>query len=305
MVLFHLKTDHNDGFLYETTTSTENNDLISSLVAIHNKRIRAKRITDCTRGLALYGVMKKPEQVGDVGGAEEEEEVEDYGYYQQQQQQQGQQQAHKADPSGVRIGYGPNNSNMVETLQRVANELDEYVDKSQVQRRVTICEEEMDVRIGNVRGAVAMAYPMGLPEWDVLRLVLEDVGVDRGNVKEKGECCYSEEGMLDVDEASLWVVGKEFVRGRLVSDRLGTNEKTKVVAKLVGKGSGAPAREAAVSEEERKAMMAYYFKRQEEMKRLAEADDDDYLNSTWADPKNLKRNLNGIENVRAPGVSRF
>jgi len=241
--------------------------------------------------------MKKPEQVGDAGAAAAHE-VEDYRSYQQQQQQ-----AHKADPSGVRIGYGPNNSKLVETLQRVANELDEYVDKSQVQRRVAICEEEIDVRIENVRGAVAMAYPMGLPEWDVLRLVLEDVGLDRGNVK--GESCYREEGMLDVDEASLWVAGKEFVRGRLVSDRLGTNEKTKVVAKLVGKGSGAPAREAAVSEDERKAMMAYYFKRQEEMKRLAEADDDDYLNSTWADPKNLKRNLNGIENVRAPGVSRF
>lgn len=240
--------------------------------------------------------MKKPEQVGDAAAAAHDD-AEDYRSYQQGQQ------AHKADPSGVRIGYGPNNSKLVETLQRVANELDEYVDKSQVQRRVAICEEEIDVRIENVRGAVAMAYPMGLPEWDVLRLVLEDVGLDRGNVKE--ESCYREEGMLDVDEASLWVAGKEFVRGRLVSDRLGTNEKTKVVAKLVGKGSGAPAREAAVSEDERKAMMAYYFKRQEEMKRLAEADDDDYLNSTWADPKNLKRNLNGIENVRAPGVSRF
>jgi len=47
-----------------------------------------------------------------------------------------------------------------------------------------------------------------------------------------------------------------------VGDRLGWNEKTKVVAKLQRSGAGPPAREPAVSEEERKAMMAHYFKRQ-------------------------------------------
>ena len=35
-------------------------------------------------------------------------------------------------------------------------------------------------------------------------------------------------------------------------------------------------------------MMAYYFKRQEELKKLSEANDDDYLASAWADPKQLQ-----------------
>jgi len=48
--------------------------------------------------------------------------------------------------------------------------------------------------------------------------------------------------------------------------------------------------------------MAHYFKRQEEMKRLAEADDDDYLTSSWADPKALQRSLRGQSGVRAPGL---
>ena len=47
-------------------------------------------------------------------------------------------------------------------------------------------------------------------------------------------------------------------------------------------------RTQAVSEDERKAMMAFYFKRQEELKKLAEANDDDYLASSWADPKQLQ-----------------
>jgi hypothetical protein len=50
-------------------------------------------------------------------------------------------------------------------------------------------------------------------------------------------------------------------------------------------------------------MMAHYFKRQEELKKLAEADDDDYLNSEWADPKQMKRNLQGLNgNIKAPGL---
>jgi cilia- and flagella-associated protein 298 len=60
----------------------------------------------------------------------------------------------------------------------------------------------------------------------------------------------------------------------------------------------------AVSEDERKAMMAFYFKRQEELKKLAEANDDDYLASSWADPKQLQKSLRGTGTIQAPGVRR-
>ena len=108
--------------------------------------------------------------------------------------------------------------------------------------------------------------------------------------------------ILDPCTASLWVAGKEFQRTQLVSDRLGKNEKTKVIGKLTKPGSGPPVREAAVTEEERKAMMAHYFKRQEDLKRLAESNEDDYLDSSWADPKAMKRNLQGVEQIKAPGL---
>ena len=92
-------------------------------------------------------------------------------------------------------------------------------------------------------------------------------------------------------------------RDELLSKYVGKNEKTKVVAKLQKPGHGAPAREPCVSEGERKAMMAHYFKRQEELKALAEADDDDYLHSAWADTKALKNSLQGISGgMRAPGI---
>merc|ERR1719235_682048 len=106
-----------------------------------------------------------------------------------------------------------------------------------------------------------MAYPMGLPPWEAIKVALE-VAPHEGGL----DGTPAQGGVLEPDTASLWCAGREFVRGELVSDRLGKNEKTKVVAKLQKPGSGAPAREPVVSEDERKAMMAHYFKRQEELK---------------------------------------
>jgi hypothetical protein len=40
-------------------------------------------------------------------------------------------------------------------------------------------------------------------------------------------------------------------------------------------------------------MMAQYFKKQEELKKLAEDDEDDFVNSSWANPKALKSSLHG------------
>jgi hypothetical protein len=113
---------------------------------------------------------------------------------------------------------------------------------------------------------------------------------------------YVSNELLDPKTTSLWCAGKEFERNQIVADRLGRNEKTKVIAKLQKAGSGPPSREPIVNEEERKAMMAHYFKRNEELKKLAEADDDDYLNSNWADSKEMKRNMQGLSHIQAPGL---
>lgn len=70
-------------------------------------------------------------------------------------------------------------------------------------------------------------------------------------------------------------------------------------------GGGAPGREPGITDEEKNAMMAYYFKKQEEMKKISENDEDAYLHSSWADPKQLQRSLRGQgDSIRAPGVRR-
>lgn len=135
---------------------------------------------------------------------------------------------------------------------------------------------------------------MGLPEWDTVRLTIEGAeGLD-------GTAASMD--ILDPATAELWAASRSFDRAQTVGDRLGRNEKTKVIAKMQKPGAGAPGREAAVSEDERKAMMAFYFKKQEEMKALAESNDDEYLHSSWADPKQLQRSMRGVGAVRAPGI---
>ena len=48
--------------------------------------------------------------------------------------------------------------------------------------------------------------------------------------------------------------------------------------------------------------MAYFFKKQEEMKKLSENSEDEYLYSSWADPKAMQKDLRGMGDIRAPGM---
>jgi len=162
--------------------------------------------------------------------------------------------------------------------------------KDNVAKKQALSEEALKEARDNLRGAVTIAYPMGLPAHDPITDMLagtEDVG---------GLSISTE--LLDEETAQLWWAGKEFERSQTVGDRVGRNEKTKVLGRLQKKGGGPPAREPAISEAERRAMMARYFKKQQELKELAEDDDDGFMGASWADPKALKRGLTGTTGVR-------
>merc|ERR1712216_736497 len=103
--------------------------------------------------------------------------------------------------------------------------------------------------------------------------------------------------VLEVGKASLWVFSKEMQPEKLLSDYVGKNDKSKVVAKLQKKGAHAPAREPVVSEAEQKAMIAHYHKKEQEMQRMVLEDEDAYQNSTWANPKALKNAFSGVGDI--------
>ena len=56
------------------------------------------------------------------------------------------------------------------------------------------------------------------------------------------------------------------MRGKILSDYVGKNEKTKIICKISRKGQGAPVREPLVDKETQSKMLAFYYKKQEEQK---------------------------------------
>jgi hypothetical protein len=281
MVVIQIKNGEKDTFLYETTGEKIGDFVIRDLCEIYNMRVRLKQLIGGLGELSRHGPMKPQDKVGLDEILEQNGEVIEKGQY------------YDADPTGSRTGSGVG-PQLSATMEKVCADADAILSPANVQRKVAISMDILQEKLDNMRGSVMMAYPMGLPEWDTVRLTIESCdgldGTQAGN------------DLLDANTVELWIASRMLERSQTVAERFGRNEKTKVVAKLQKPGAGPPGREAAVSEDEKKAMMAYYFKKQEELKSMAESSEDDYLHSSWADPKALQRSLQGQTSIKAPGL---
>jgi hypothetical protein len=162
------------------------------------------------------------------------------------------------------------------SLEAISNELpDDNVPEivlSTMEEALNCNIDEIDNNLMNVKGALMIAYPEGVPN----------------NLMELFQV---EEYLSD---STLWWAGKELNKEKSLADYIGKNEKQKIIAKIQKKGSGAPVREPPLDEEGQKALMAYYYKKQEENKKLMENTDDDYIYSAWADGSNMKKSFHGI-----------
>lgn len=280
MVLMHVKRGDKNEFLYETTISTLNDTLIRELCFVNNTRLRLAALADALPTLGQFGVAKSPTEQG-LDQYQEDSHTKQRGEF------------YEADPMGLRTGEGVS-PQLRDVLQQVSEDAKQYLNsKQQVDRKVCMTKETLEEKLMNIRGTVMMAFPMGLPVYDPIKQLLDAKDVD--------DALAESSAVLEVtheDHAELWWAGKQFFRDQYVRDLVGKNEKTKVIVKLQRKGGGMPSREPAVSEDERKAMMAFYFKKQEEMKKVADDDAEDYMASSWADPKSLKNSLRGTNNIR-------
>lgn len=287
MVVFQIKKADGDTFLYETSCEMSSDEAVREMAEIWNMRLRLGQLCGGVREMARYGPMKPPDRAGldEIAERYHNETIVKGEYY-------------EADPNGARTGNGVG-PHLSEIIERVASDAEEAISKNNATRKIAISLATLQEKLDNIRGAVTMAYPMGLPEYDTVRLTIEN------NSGLEGTSAGQE--LLDPSTSELWIASKMLDRspGSIIADRLGRNDKTKVICKLQKPGAGAPGREAGVSEEEKKAMMAYYFKKQEELKKLSENDEDNYLHSAWADPKQLQRSLRGQDDsIRAPGLRR-
>ncbi|XP_056140387.1 cilia- and flagella-associated protein 298 [Lampris incognitus] len=286
MVQLHLKRGDESQFLFTTTVDVQLETLIQQITAIHNGRLKVDRICSEIPELADHGITLPPnmqgltdEQIVDLKLKDEWEErcVPSGG------------SVFKKDEIGRRNGHAPNDK-MREVLMKTVEEAKALISKKQAQANICVTMEMVKEALDQLRGAVMIVYPMALPPHDPIRMEFEN--------QEDLSGTQASLQVITEDECQLWWAGKELQRGKKLQDFIGKNEKTKIVVKIQKRGQGAPAREPLVTEEQQKQMMMHYYRRQEELKKLEEADDDSHLDSEWSDRQALKRQFQGLTNVK-------
>eukprot|EP01027_Heterolobosea_sp_BB2_P002234 GEZU01003347.1.p1 GENE.GEZU01003347.1~~GEZU01003347.1.p1 ORF type:complete len:298 (-),score=75.85 GEZU01003347.1:211-1104(-) len=291
MVQIHLKQSDEDQFLFEVPAVSSMDDVIRQIAEVHNLRLKLRRLTTAAEELAKYGPMKPEEQRGledDIADKLKIEEGEESESGKGKQIVSTTNVKRNIDPTQQRTGYPPEDS-AAETIQKTVSDAKAIISKDMPQQRRVLTMAMLEGALANIKGAVTIAYPMGLPEYDVVRQILD--GTE--NLQQHPHKLL----IMDPAEATMWWAGKQLHREKKLSDFVGRNEKTKIVAKLQKKGQGPPAREPAMDPETQKEMLAYWYKKQEEHKALMADDEDSYLNSAWADPRSLKNHFTGTSNI--------
>ncbi|XP_026797792.3 cilia- and flagella-associated protein 298 [Pangasianodon hypophthalmus] len=286
MVQLHVKRGDESQFLFNTTVDVSTETLSQQVAQVYNGRLKVDRICSEIPELADHGITLPPnmqgltdDQITDLKLRDEWEDkcIPSGGA------------EFKKDELGRRNGHAPNEK-MKNVLKKTMEEAKALISKKQVQANVCVTMEMVNEALDQLRGAVMIVYPMGLPPHDPIRMELEnqeDLAGTQASLQ-----------VIPEEEAQLWWAGKELHRDKKLQDYTGKNEKTKIVVKIQKRGQGAPAREPPVSEEEHKQMLMHYYRRQEELKKLDETEDDSYLQSEWADRQALKRQFQGLTNIK-------
>lgn len=286
MVRLSIKKGDEPQFLYETTVEASVDDVLKDVAAIYNGRLKVQRLCAEIEDLAEHGITLPPNMQGLTEEQVTELKLKDE--WAEKCTPQGGVRVNE-DKVGRRNGQAPTEK-MAEVLKKTCKEAKDMISKKKVQANELVTQKTVQEALDILRGAVTIVYPMGLPPHDNIKMEFDN-----------NEDLTGTQASLDVIEeqnAALWFSGKEMLRGRLLKDFVGKNEKTKVIAKLQKKGQGCPSREPVVSEEQQKEMMAYYYKKQEEMKKLDKDAEDAYLDSEWADSQSLKRNFHGLKDIK-------
>ena len=279
MVILHVKRSDLNQFLYETNTGIPVADLLAQLVRMNNLRSKLDRACQGMEDLASKGPMR-PEELRGLDNLDEYVQAEDLTVINGLKKMPPRVGTREVrDETNYRTGVLVSEELTNQMLEE-AMKGKQLIHKTQVDRKVNLTFEAIDQQLDIFKGLVMMAYPgyHGLGEWEPIRDMLESPEAD---VFDHQEC-------LEEAKTSLWIVSKELQAPKLFSDYFGKNEKQKFVAKLQSRGAGAPQREPVVDQETHKAMLAYYHKKQEEHKKMEEDNEDQYMNSMWADNRNLK-----------------
>eukprot|EP00466_Bigelowiella_natans_P004553 jgi/Bigna1/90278/estExt_fgenesh1_pg.C_660090 len=298
MVLLRVKRELKE-FVVETKTSASVDDICTEVGELHNLMLAAHRLAGQIDQLAKHGPMRKQAGCDDKTGelVDPMKEKASNPHY---------------DPLGFRVGKPPG-PDVAKVLTRTADECRAAIDVQQAARKIVISRSKIEEAINNIKGAVMIAYPMNLPEHDIIRTMLEgkdDVqaacpkeAVDPKTCviwfarKPPKRCkcnnnnCPPENGPQREAEQILWEKREDVSQSAVANGCLNRYASQK--------NQRMPQREARLDKDAQTKMMQYWHKKNEEDKRLKEQEEeDDYLNSDWANPKGYKAALQGMKGIR-------
>jgi len=129
------------------------------VVTIWNLVLKIRRLKYTCTELCQYGPMKPPEKQGYVDDDEAMADSEAMA---------------KAnphwDPTGKRTGANPAEE-LADVIRRTVADAEEAISKRQFENKVEFTQELLQDHVDKIRGALMIAYPMGLPDWEPARQV--------------------------------------------------------------------------------------------------------------------------------------
>ena len=276
MVILTVKRDQRNLFQTECSVRDEVGGILRKIVNLHNGILKIKRICAEMAELAEYGISVAPEMKGLL-----ESQIQELKLVDKEAVRCAPEGGIRVNPDPVqrRTGRAPSEE-MSRMLLKTVDEV-----KSKMSPDNTIDFSSITDCLAILSGAVSIVYPMKLPEYDPIRMELEN-----------REEIHDPDVILE-SEAALWFANKEMNPDKLMSVHVGKNEKTKVKVKLTTKKAGQPTSESWLSPETQRKLALDNYKRMEELKRLEKDEDDSYLDSKWADGNALKRQFQGINNI--------
>lgn len=293
MVLIHVKKGDRSQFLHEAPFEQQIDEILRDIVQINNTKVKIEILITNIKGLLEHGPLR-PEAVRGLTSSDTYTPAYETLSQHEKDFLSISLPGHTlvTDQTGYRTGLiaSKNNSEkLIEVIEQAKNK----VSNENADKKVVLLQKDLQEILMLLKGGIMIVYPgyYGLPEWDPVFQILEDKMVLLAHYP---DCEWIEE-----KKSTLWWAKRELVSLQPLSNFVGKNNKTKIIAKLMEKGKGAPLSEPAIDKETHNKMLSFYHKKQEEMKKLEEDNEDFYLDSTWANSQNLKNQLlNGGKEVR-------
>ena len=201
MVVLHVKK--NDSlFLFETNLEVTVDETLQSILRIYNGCLKIERICSEMIDLACYGIFLPQEMRGLLDEQIEELKLVD-------------KEAELCTPSG---GYEMNKDpyqrrngrqpmqNMRDVLENTVKDAKVKISKENVKTNNFMTWDIVRSTLDLLQGAVNIVYPMGLPEYDPIRMEFEN--------RENLDGTQASKDVMDGTQTGLCFASKELIRGR-------------------------------------------------------------------------------------------